>query len=509
MVPSNAMRRRTLPALLIVSLGLAASLTPVACKSEPEDPAQIPGEDASVEDATTVDPRPPTPPEWDREVVRPDDKTAFDRRSSCAYKRGDMPAETLGTSYPMDADIPIKNIVVLMLENRSFDHYYARLGRFAGRDDIESAPEDASNPTDEDGGVVPFKHADRLCFLDTNHEWHGTYDQIGGGRMDGFFKASQGWSELRPGMSSEEHSGARALWYYDERDIPYYYTLASTFAIADRYFASVPGPTWPNRMFLYSSTSFGMTHNSLPDISAFPYPETEATVFDELEKRHVDWALYGDVLIGAAVVTPLLAVRWGRPVVNRTARLFEQAADGTLPEVAFIDARPIPPNHNDEHPPGNPQNGQRFTAQLVSALMRGPKWKDTVLFITYDEHGGLYDHVPPPEACAPDERAPVYEPGEEPTGTGFDRLGVRVPMIVVSPYAKRSHVSHVTYDHTSVTRFIQAKFKLPALTRRDANADPLMDMFDFQNPPFMTPPALPEATVNQAEDDYCNQLFGR
>jgi phospholipase C len=494
---------------LVLSAGFLALATPAACVSDPPADMGVPAPvDASLVDVSEdADQRPPTPATWDRQVVRPDDKTAADKRFSCAFKRGDMPAETLGTSYPVDRDIPIKNVVVLMMENRSFDHYFGKLAAYAKRTDIESPDAATTNPL-PDGGTVPFQHAEKLCFLDTNHEWNGVHKQVNGGKMDGFFQTNDGWSELRPGMSSEFHSGARALWYYDERDIPYYYALANTFSIADHYHCSLQGPTWPNRMFLYAATSFGMTFNSLPDTSKFPYPASEASVLDELEKRHTTWNLYSDALTGPALVHPLLAVRWGeRQVVRRVDDFLTQAQNGTMPEVSFVDPRLLPPDRDDEHPPSSPQLGQRFVAKVIKAIMQSPQWKDTVLFLTYDEHGGLYDHVVPPPACPPDDIPLKFDEDHVPEPGALDHLGVRVPLIVVSPYAKRAHVSHVTYDHTSITRFIETKFKLPALSRRDANADPLMDMFDFQNPPFMTPPALPEASVNQAEQDYCKQLF--
>jgi phospholipase C len=123
-------------------------------------------------------------------------------------------------------------------------------------------------------------------------------------------------------------------------------------------------------------------------------------------------------------------------------------------------------------------------------------WKKTVLFITYDEHGGLYDHVPPPPACEPDgEVTPDYK---------FDRFGIRVPTMVISPFAKASYVSHLVADHTSITRFIENRFDLPAMTRRDANAWPLLDMFDFEKPPFVTPPTgAPSAEPSVAGLDWC------
>ncbi len=158
----------------------------------------------------------------------------------------------------------------------------------------------------------------------------------------------------------------------------------------------------------------------------------------------------------------------------------------------------------DEHPPGDMQLGQAFVAKVVDAVMHSPQWAHTAIFITYDEHGGYYDHVPPPKACVPDDLAPKLE-AKDPPGA-FDRFGFRVPLIVVSPYAKRHYVSHVVVGHTSILRFVEARFGLPAMTRRDANADPLYDLFDFAHPDLSIP-ILPEAKVDAAEAARCAQAF--
>ena len=168
----------------------------------------------------------------------------------------------------------------------------------------------------------------------------------------------------------------------------------------------------------------------------------------------------------------------------------------------------------DEHPPGDIQAGEQFASTIIRALMNSSQWKDSVLFHVYDEHGGTYDHVAPPDACPPDELAPMLSGNDDPSFAvdsrgnklGFDKLGFRVPVIVVSPYAKRHYVSHKTYDHTSITRFIEAKFKLPALTNRDANANPMFDFFDFGHP-NTTVPQLAEAQIDPTALDACLKLF--
>lgn len=471
---------------------LALAVVPFAlpaCSSSDRSPSGLQG-DGGVQ----------TPPAWDRAVTRPDDATASASRAACAYARGSMPAETLSRSTPVDADIPLDTIVVLMQENRSFDSYFAHLGKYAGRTDIESAPDTASNP-DAQGKPVAFTRGAHLCFGDTNHEWSGSHVEYDDGKMDGFAKAN---------ADGATDDGARALWWYDERDIPFYYSLASTFAIADHYHCSLLGPTWPNRMYLIAATSFGMTFNLFPDISAYPFPDNDASVLDELEKRHTSWMLYSDGgPPGAGTVYGATgAKRWGRTVTGSYQDFLQAAQSGTLPQVSFLDAKLGNENGagTDEHPPADIQGGEKWVSDVVRALFASPQWAHMALFLTYDEHGGIYDHVPPPSACAPDAVAPILDKGDT-TRASFDRYGVRVPLIVVSPYAKRSYVGHHVYDHTSITRFIEAKFKIPALTARDANAEPPMDMFDFSAPALATPPSLADAKIDATEQQYCSQTY--
>ena len=190
---------------------------------------------------------------------------------------------------------------------------------------------------------------------------------------------------------------------------------------------------------------------------------------------------------------------------------FADAAAGTLPPVVFVDPNFLKtgdPEGEDEHPPSHLQVGQRFVAGVVRALTQSPQWKRAALFITYDEHGGLYDHMPPPRACPPDDKPPVQKDGT-PAGGAFDTYGFRVPFMVVSPYARRGYVSHAVLDHTSILRFIQAKHGIPALTARDANADVPLDFFDFASPPDVSVPPLPEPTVDPGELSYCKATFKR
>ena len=468
------------------------------------------GGDAGADAAADADPRPPTPPEWDRAVTRPSDGDAAQKRTACGFKAGDLPGETLGASTAVDKDIPVDTIVILMQENRSFDHYFSNLPAYLGRNDIQVAPANASNP-DKAGGMTGMhvrQHAPRMCNLDTDHEWPGSHLEWNNGANDGFFEAND-----QPNKTpTEVYSGDRALWFYDQRDIPFYYDLAKTFAIGDHYHCSLLGPTWPNRMFLYSGTSFGMTYNAFPNNAAYEFPIKDMSVGDMLEKRHVDWNIFSDAgTPGMGVVhgAQTYGSRWGRSPLLKMTEFFARAKAGTLPPVSFVDGLFDKENAavgNDEHPPGDVQVGQKFVYDVIKALMTGPQWSHAAMFLTYDEHGGFYDSVPPPAACKPDALPIKHEDGDNTPGE-FDRLGFRVPLFVISPYAKKGYVAHGIYDHASILRFVESKFRMPALTARDANAEPLSEFFDWKNPTFTTPPTFAEPPIDQAAWDWCKQTF--
>ncbi|HZO14560.1 MAG TPA: alkaline phosphatase family protein [Polyangiaceae bacterium] len=447
---------------------------------------------------TAIDPGRPGPEEWNRPVTPPADADAQAARAACTYRAGALPAETQGASYPNGDAIPVDHIIIVMQENRSFDHYFQKLPAY-GQPDVDVAPDAFSNP-DSDGNPVPIFRDTQYCFVDTNHSWAGTHRQINGGAMDGFAVSNEGHHENPMTGRLELLSGARAMGYYDERDLPFYYWLANEFAISDRYFASVPGPTQPNRLYYAAATSFGFIENTLV--------AGGTVILDYLELRAVNWKIYASGTPSfATFVDKIDLVMEHRFTVDDFKA---DAAAGTLPEVSIVD-----PNlgletgmvdNNDEHPPAMAQPGQRFVAEIVDALVRSPNWPRAALFITYDEHGGQFDHVVPPPACPPDDLAQEVPAGDPPAK--FDQYGIRVPFYVVSPWAKRHHVSHAVYDHTSILRFIEARYVMPALTHRDANALAPWDMFDFENPPRLETPPITLPEIPQAALDACHAMFG-
>jgi len=458
-----------------------------------------------------------------RVVVDAPPDSPIANRATCAYGRGATAAATLGPDAVIGAANPIEHIIVVMQENRSFDSYLARLADYEASigifNTIESASPTATNPSypaglpNADGGVIldaaVFHHAPELCSFDTAHWWTPEHVNLDHGRNDGFYFTNANPSGPNTaGIAPSYLDGNRALAWYDQTDLPFYYTLYSTFAMADHYFADVLGPTYPNRMYLYAATSFGVTDNFFPDLSAYPYPgPNPAVVFDELQTSGASWALYAETTPAAGIVLGVgLESRYGFYPTRTLAEFYGQAMEGTLPAVSFVDAdfTSSTVTTDDEHPPSEIELGQHFVWSIVNAITTSPSWSTSALFITYDESGGLYDHVPPPAACVPDATSLIWDNADDKaTGGRFDRYGFRVPFVVVSPYAKRSYVSHTVFSHASITRFIEAKEGLLALSARDANADPFSDMFDWSDPPYLTPPTFPEPTVNASAVARC------
>jgi phospholipase C len=474
-----------------------------------------------------------TPDAWDQTFPRPSDDAAVAARAACSFARGAMPAQTLGASTPIDTEIPIENIVVVMMENRSFDSMFGHLNAYGNRTDVQEAPPNASNPAHaadwedagapdggEDGGdagpqTFPWMHATSMCFADTDHSWKGQHWAWDNGLNDGFYAENNGNTD--PGDLVPEAGslldGERAMWWYDQSDIPFDYQLANTFAIGDNYFCSLLGPTGPNREYLMAATSFGLTYNSLPG-NLSPNVVDNVVVPDELEQRNVTWATYGDGTTSLASVLGIqTGTRYPQMIRYAFADFVTAAAKGTMPQVAWVDPAvglaDGTVTNNDDHPPADIQIGSQFLSQVYQAVTTSPQWAHTALFITWDENGGEYDHLPPSPACVPDNNPPQLTGTDVGIPGTFNRYGFRVPLIVVSPYAKKGYASHNVYDHTSIARFIEAKFKIPALTARDANADALMDLFDFTDPPaFLTPPSIPAPVVDDAGLATCIEQFG-
>jgi phospholipase C len=379
-------------------------------------------------------------------------------RAACSFAAGALGAETLGVSEDMLRAIPIDHIIVMMKENRSYDHYFGQL-HVSGQADSEPAPATFTNPDLSQRKVGPFHLTATRIRQDPGHQWAQMHDQIHNGLMDGF---------VRSAAHTTRTDGHFAMGFYDAKDLPFYYFLANTFAIADRHFPSVRSGTWSNRDYLLLGTSDGVRATQAG------YPRSSvASVFDSLDTKSVSWGVYTD----HEPFEGCLNWPGNHAGLHDLAAFKQSLADGTLPSVAYVDSQE---KVEDEHSPGDVQVGENWTREIYEALVKSPLWASTALIWTYDEAGGFADHVPPPNSCV-----------ARPEDSAFFELGVRVPLVVISPWARRHYVSHVVHEHTSILRFIEAVFGLPALTARDANSDALLDMFDFSCPPRTVLPDAP------------------
>ncbi len=376
-------------------------------------------------------------------------------RGRCAFSAGARVLDTLGMDSAARAGIPIDHLVIVMQENRSFDHYLGRMPQ-NGRPDVDGIPDGYVNLDTGGRPVVPQHLASTCAPGDPPHQWSSMHVGWNNGLMDGFFRSA---------VAGGGH-GRDALGYYEARDLPFYYWLYGTFAMSDRYFAATLGGTWANRNFLYSGGAYGVHDTGTATIEGVP------TVYDQMDAANVSWGVYTD----GPPRQDTLGWTPGHAGLHGTRDLFAGLHHGDLPAVVFVD----PSGPADEHPVSDIQHGEAWTRGVLTAAMASPLWPRMAVVVTYDESGGFFDHVPPPEGCVP-------APGDE----DFDRRGMRVPMVVVSPWSRPGYVSHVVHDHTSILRLIELLHDLPALTARDANADALLDLFDFSCPHFLRLPAAP------------------
>jgi hypothetical protein len=337
-------------------------------------------------------------------------------------------------------------------------------------------------------------------------------------------------------QATQGGDAAAGMQYWTHADLPFWYELADTFALADRWFASCLGGTIPNLRFLIAGTAHGVT-DDIPTSGKLP---PGGTIFRILSKHRISWTVYRSVpppdpsrflklgyqltTVPVTLLKPFLRnlaewlywkgwrwwlVRavavWGRGIADiypmgllsrqRHLRLIsgflEDAQAGSLPAVSFVEPDY---RHNSGQAPQDVKQAEAFVGQVVRAVTSSPRWPETLVLILHDSHGGYYDHVPPPVAPDPDAGSRPRPPG----APDFSRLGFRVPAVVVSPYVKPGYVSSIFYDHTSALKLIQHQWNLPALTARDAVAAAPLDMLDLAGPPtLLDPPDLryPEADV--------------
>ena len=458
------------------------------------------------------------------------------------HSAGQLPAP--GQPAGTDLMPQIKHIVVLMMENHSYDNYLGTLrGRGEGFPLGQDGEPEVSN-TGLEGESVPAHHLSGTLQLPEtpSQSWDATYLQWDEGKLDGFVSATQ---QLMPGKDASQ-----AMGYWTERDLPFYHGLARTFPLADRWFSPCLGPTFPNRRFLISGTANGLIDDLPMNLADYP---AAGTIFDMLSRHGISWVNYHPLAGGKTgfrsalrhrrrmlqrrlrflrVLNPSSLATLGKDMqftgdiypfgvarymlhARGTQQFFDDADQGTLPAFSLVD--PDFKVYSEENPQ-DIQKGESFAAEVIKRVMHGKGWPNTLLIWLYDEHGGYYDHVPPPPAVEPDGvpgrsvlsrrtwmhallgvLAPGYVNKAQLLDDGpkrYDRYGFRVPAVIVSPYARPEYVTSQVFDHTSVLKLIEQKWNLPPLTARDAAAVSPLDALDFANPPaFAEPPELPEPAL--------------
>ncbi len=404
------------------------------------------------------------------------------------------PKRPVGT---VDEAMPFDHIVVVMMENHSFDNLLGALShsgqpRAQGLKFNRAGVARNSNPGPA-GPVYSFVIPTTAQAPEVTQTWNATHEQIDGGKMDGFVRS----------VESDEPMG-----YWTEDVLPFAYSFARTFTIANRWFCSAPCQTYPNRRFLMAATAYGDIATDNESLEDPPPPN--GTIFDRLHAQEISWNNYFTDLPQTGII-PSIIEKYPTNIVP-IAQFFADCAAGTLPSVSFVDPEfgvltdiggplssvpgieaitgKLDTTGGDEESTQNMAYGEYWAYKAVNAVLHSPAWPRTLLIYTYDEHGGYYDHVPPPPAIPPDEIPPELTPGDVPGG--YNLYGPRVPGIVASPYSKPNGITNVVHDHTSVLATIEAKWNLPALTYRDANAKTVLDFLDLSQAAFLEPPSITE-----------------
>jgi len=429
----------------------------------------------------------------------------------------------------------IKHIFFMLQENRSFDMYFGELGgyrpgRLAQFGITDTQTIDSFNPTvtltnhnHNDAQVQPF-HEATVCTEDLTPAWDESHHDTALTGGDPAWNTTTTFTNSSFAMNNfldtttsvpdlYDPTGSRVLGYYNQQDLPFYYDLASFFPTSDAWFSPILANTVPNRMYLMAASSFG---HEYPDSSGHPL-YAAPTIFRAMNTANVSWLYYyhdGVFLANFQDFSDPNIQPKVFPESDLIARLGGNCSgvtcdpDKTLPQVIFIDSA-SGSSGLDEHPDNNIQSGAAYVQSIIQALMQSDAWPDSVFILSYDEGGGLYDHVPPFMVPLPDSYAPGQCPDPNNGSPGycavgklggtFDLTGFRVPLIVISPYAKPDFVSHVPRDYTAILAFIEETFGVKPLTARDVywqnpscgsqtGCTDMNEFFDFTTPALLNAP---------------------
>jgi len=361
------------------------------------------------------------------------------------------------------ASTPIQHLVVLMQENHSFDNYF---GTYPGVDGTPAGTKMPVNPKDPTAGYVEPWHIGNATITDISHSAATFRDQYNNGKMDGFVAA----------LNARNQDGKLAMGYYDAQDIPYYWNLADNYVLFDQFFSSAKDGSFANHMYWVAAIP-GIAPKG---VNLSDYLVNVQTIFDNLQAAGVSWKFY------VQNYDPTITYRDENASGNRASQViwvpllnFDRFIDdpnlsshivdlsqyyidlhnGTLPAVSYI-----VPSGASEHPPSSLASGQRFVKAVLQELMRSSVWDSSAFLLAYDDWGGWYDHVSPIQ---------VDKYG----------YGLRVPVMLISPYAKTGYIDHTVLDFTSILKFIEQNWNIAPLADRDANANNLLSAFNFEQTP--------------------------
>jgi phospholipase C len=424
----------------------------------------------------------------------------------------------------------VNHVVIMLQENRSFDHYFGQMTAYRGANGfpIDGSPATIddestgsfSNVSNPSGVTIAAYHTGSVCTEDLTPAWTETHKNFdwanpaganSSSPMDGFASLAVQISQYAStfGINMADQDGHRVMGYFDGNDLNYYYFMASNFAMSDRFFSPVPTYSPSQRAYLFAATSQGYVHDPGPG------KLTAKTIWQELDAAGVSWKIYSEE---TDLYTYLQEFAYfNQPGVSAKVvsinDFFTDAAAGQLPAVSYIETglQDGLSEHTSNFDTANPQLGEvpinvqvgaQFAAKIINSVIQG-SWNDSVIFFAHDEGGGFFDHVSPMAVPSPDGIKPVDLTSSDVPGD-FTITGSRVPNMVISPFAKKNFVSHTPMDYTAYLRFIEVRWNLATLTAREAAMPDMTEFFDFTNKPWAIPPSPPAQNVSGA-CDYTKQ----
>lgn len=413
---------------------------------------------------------------------------------------------------------PIKTVVILVMENRSFDHMLGWMKKLNPEINGVNGSESNRISLSDPGSPVIFYNdtAHYVVDPDPGHSFQAIREQIFGSSQAGYEPAPMnGFAQQAYSINGSMEMARHVMNGYRPEMVPVYQSLVQEFAVFDRWFASVPTSTQPNRLYVHSATSAGATSN-IPALLAKGYPQR--TIFENLDSEGISFGIYYQNIPATLFYRNLRKLKYIPKFLPYGMFFKRHAQEGKLPGYAVVEQRYTDTKSdpaNDDHPSHDVYQGQLFVKEVYETLRASPQWNETLLLITYDEHGGFYDHVPTPVSGVPSPDGIV---GPEPFLFNFDRLGVRVPTIAVSPWIEKGTVVHKAngpyptseYEHSSIAATVKKIFNLssPFLTKRDAWAGTFEGILQTRTEPRTDcPEQLPMPVKMRLEEADENRLM--